>query len=382
MKAELKQLNEAIKIASAIIPKKPAYLVLGTLLIEKKQSTLYIAAFDLSRGMITSIPIQDADSSEIKFMISSRLIKDLLKSRTGTIEIDFADNKLGLTSGGSRMELEPFTDSDFPELPDLTRMIASFSIDSKTLKKAIAACKKIATHPITINSSSNLLTIQGSDGHSVTLYRTNLKTSTPDFTFTFDPADLRINDKGKTTISIHPDWISFTERNTTQFTRRAESAVNEITVSNYRPIAVIEKRDIQRQLDIASCYGMKKIDINANPATQTIEINGKCEMGSLSSEILTETKLATNISISLDAIKKAIASFTTGQILLEIAKAGGTYAENKTTCLVISQPGCDYSIAIAANISEIKNPAITPTKEARQRGNAILLRTDKSIRCA
>ena len=141
------------------------------------------------------------NSSEIKFMIGSQLIKDLLKSRIGTIEIDFIDNKLGLTSDGSRIELETYTDSDFPELPDLTRAIASFSLNSKILKKAITACKKIATHPITINSTSNLLTIQGTDGHSVTLYRTNLKTSTPDFAFTFDPADLRINDKGDTTIS-------------------------------------------------------------------------------------------------------------------------------------------------------------------------------------
>lgn len=355
MKVELKQLNDAIKMASVIAPKRPIHPVLETLLFEKSQSTLYIAAFNLSRGIITSIPIQEADSSEIKFMIGSQLIKDLLKSRIGTIEIAFVDNKLGLTSGGSRIELETYTDSDFPELPDLTRAIASFSLNSKILKKAITACKKIATHPITINSTSNLLTIQGTDGHSVTLYRSNLETSTPDFAFTFDPAALRINDKGDTTISIYSDWISFTSKSTTQFSTRAERTVNEISIKHYHPLSYLhsaQKNELQRQLDIAACYGMKEINLKFDPDWSTIKIEGQCETGALFSEILAETKFTANILIDLNAVKKNIKSFAKEQIILEIAYGG----KKEIPCLIISQPGCDYSIAIAA---KNKLPALT-----------------------
>ena len=261
------------------------------------------------------------------------------------------DGNLKVTDKVSGYSMETYKGNN-PELPDLGSALTSFSVDSATLEKAFTGCKEISTYPLLLGIKSNVLTIQGTDGNSALIYSSKLEQAALDLTLAFDPDNLQI-DRGVTEIKVYSEWVSFSNGGVTQFLLTAEQAPF-VTVRSSHPLTRLqEKEELQRQLGIATCYGIEDVTLSFSPGVLTV--SGECDAGSMSSDIAVVSDATANyfFGISSQATERAIGYFSKGEIILEIAYAGG---DAKTVpCLAISQPGCDYIVVVAMNPKQVTN---------------------------
>ena len=354
MKVDLKQLNEAIKRASTYtvegLLSRP-WLGMLHIKTDSTREVATIAAFGIS-GLITiALPIEDA-ACDLDFMVNALQLKKLLKGGgAGAITFDLIDGNLKVTAKVSRYSMETYKGRK-TELPDLGSALTSFSVDSATLKKAFTGCKGISTYPLLLGIKSNVLTIQGTDGNSALIYSSKLEQPALDFTYAFSPDNLQL-DKGKTEVKVYSEWVSFSNGGISQFLMRAEQAPS-VTVRSSHPLSHLqEKEEFQRQLGIACCYGIEDVTLSFSPGVLTV--SGECDAGSMASDIPVASDAAANyfFGMSPNATKRAIGYFSKGEIILEIAYAGG---DAKTVpCLAISQPGCDYMVVVALTLKQVTN---------------------------
>jgi len=355
MKVDLKLLNETIKRASAYTVEglrfNPA---LGMLHIKTDSTGFYatITAFRLSSLITITLPIEKTER-DLDFMVAARALKNLLKVRkAGAITFDVVDGNLKVMGIGSEYSMETYKGRK-TELPDFGSKITSFSMDGATLKKAFTGCKKISTYPILLRVHEGALTIQGTDGDSTLMYSSKLDQVTLDFTVACDLDGVQI-DKGETEISVYSEWLSFSNGGISQFLVRQEQTVPAVTVRSSHPLSPGGgKEELQRQLDIATCYGMGTVWFSFSPGVLTV--SGKCDAGSMYSDITVVSDAAANyfFGVSSKATKRAIGYFPKGEIILKIAYVGDDI--KPVSCLAISQPGCDYIVVVAINPKQVTN---------------------------
>ena len=167
-------LSEAIKTVSPAVPSRPTHPILGNIIVETKGNQVTLKAFDLSTGIIVTIPDIEV-TVETAIALPAKLFGDIIGSLEG--EIVFAildDNQIGIKDKDSYSRLSFLGTDEFPKLPEVTENSIEFdteifkSLASATLYSCSTDETKLVLTGIHIDSQPKRIVFASTDGHRLT----------------------------------------------------------------------------------------------------------------------------------------------------------------------------------------------------------------------
>lgn len=164
-------LSEAIKTVSPAVPSRPTHPILGNIILETKGDQVILKAFDLSTGIVVTIPDVEV-TVETAIALPAKLFENIIGSLDG--EITFAildDNQIEVKDKDSKAKISFLPSDEFPELPEVTENSIEFNtenfntLSSTTLYAASTDETKQILMGIHINSKPEKIEFAATDGH-------------------------------------------------------------------------------------------------------------------------------------------------------------------------------------------------------------------------
>jgi DNA polymerase-3 subunit beta len=167
-------LSEAIKTVSPAVPSRPAQPILGNIIVETKSNQVTLKAFDLSTGIIVTIPNIEV-TVETAIALPAKLFGEIVGSMEDEINILLIDeNQIGLKDKDSYSKISFLSADEFPELPEVTENSIEFDTEIfKTLASAtLYSCSTDETKQVLtgihIDSQPKKIEFASTDGHRLT----------------------------------------------------------------------------------------------------------------------------------------------------------------------------------------------------------------------
>lgn len=167
------KLIKPLQLVSAPLSSRPTLPILGNLLIQVNDNTLFMTGTDLEIEMIARLPLIDANESGAT-TVPARKFLDICRSlpNNAKIAITLDENRLTIQSGRSKFALSTLPATDFPNLENWQYDV-DFAIPQKTLKQLIESVQfsmasqdvRYYLNGMLFETENNLLKTVATDGH-------------------------------------------------------------------------------------------------------------------------------------------------------------------------------------------------------------------------
>ena len=178
-------LSQALPAASRVASTKTQLPILGNILLRTDGSRLLVAATNLEIAATQYVGAKITTHGSIT--VPAKLIAEFVHSLAkGTVELSVQENRLLISSGGSKSIINGIAADDFPELPVINEEVAvSYAISTDEFKQAVTqtvlTASSDATRPVLTgvywHSHEGFLYLAATDGYRLSEKRLMKTTS-------------------------------------------------------------------------------------------------------------------------------------------------------------------------------------------------------------
>lgn len=166
-------LNPLVMV-SGIVEKRHTLPILANVLLQKTNNSISLTTTDIEIQIKTTIKFETNEGDE-KLTVNAKKIQDIMKALPDNeeVKLNTKDNKLAITSGKSKFNLQTLPASDFPEMSSINEFTNNIEITQKSFKELLGkAYYAMAVQDIRyylngllIISEGNTLSVVATDGH-------------------------------------------------------------------------------------------------------------------------------------------------------------------------------------------------------------------------
>lgn len=166
-------LNPLITV-NGIVERRHTLPILANVLLQKTNNLVSLTTTDIEIQIKTTVDLK-LDGDDTNLTVNAKKIQDIIKALPDDKEIKLSinDNKLAITSGKSKFNLQTLPASDFPEISSVGEFTKNIEITQKLFKDLLSkAYYSMAIQDIRyylngllIISEGNLLSVVATDGH-------------------------------------------------------------------------------------------------------------------------------------------------------------------------------------------------------------------------
>jgi DNA polymerase-3 subunit beta len=267
-------LLEAIKTVSPAVPSRPTHPILGNIIVETKGNQVTLKAFDLSTGIIVTIPNIEV-TVETVIALPAKLFESIVGSLEGDVTFVFVDidpdsqnKQIGLKDKDSYSKISFLSADEFPELPEVTENSIEFDTEifkalaSATLYSCSTDETKQVLTGVHIDSQPQKIEFASTDGHRLTkASHTWEEPNTSEPVALTIPAKsissiLKVVDSTKSfTLFFDDNQIGIKTDNKTITTRKLEGAYpayNQLVPAHFEKKAIFNTKAFTKALNFAS----------------------------------------------------------------------------------------------------------------------------------
>lgn len=163
-----------LTIVSGIVERKHTLPILANVLLQKNNHSIDITTTDIEIQIKTSINIESSGENQ-QTTVNAKKILDILKALPDDkdVKLDLNEQKLQVSSGKSKFNLQTLPAADFPEIKVTGEFVKSITLTQKTFKELLnKAYYSMAVQDIRyylngilIISENNQLSVVATDGH-------------------------------------------------------------------------------------------------------------------------------------------------------------------------------------------------------------------------
>ncbi|MGL4767467.1 MAG: DNA polymerase III subunit beta [Formosimonas sp.] len=174
LKCTKDSLLSPLMVVSGIVERKHTLPILANILLQRQGNTMTITTTDIEIQIKTSIQIQ-SEGNDGQTTVNAKKILDILKSLPDDkdIKLDLNEQKLQVSSGKSKFNLQTLPAIDFPEIKTSSEFVKSISITQKAFKELLnKAYYSMAVQDIRyylngilVIAHNNELSVVATDGH-------------------------------------------------------------------------------------------------------------------------------------------------------------------------------------------------------------------------
>ncbi len=170
----------ACNVLQSILPNRPSLPILSSILIKIDQSSLSLSVNDMQIGSVVKIKIQNDNPEEINCTVSGKIFIDFIKSLSGeTVELNFEENRLTISSGRQKSIMQIASADDFPSLPSFSSETVNIPISNlNEIKQKVLFCvSQDLARPLLTGvyfSNKNPLEVVSTDGFRLSVLSTDV----------------------------------------------------------------------------------------------------------------------------------------------------------------------------------------------------------------
>lgn len=177
LQATRDELLKPLQTVTGIVERRHTLPILSNVLIQAQAGQTKLLATDLEIQINTSGPATDAE--DFRITTSAKKLQDILRAlpESAIIKLDQSDNRLTLTAGKSRFNLQTLPAEDFPTMNVAQEVSARFDVPQDKLKLMLSQVQyamaiqdiRYYLNGLLLQTEGNQLRLVSTDGHRLAL---------------------------------------------------------------------------------------------------------------------------------------------------------------------------------------------------------------------
>ena len=173
LQATRDDLLKPLQTVTGIVERRHTLPILSNVLIEAQAGKTKLLATDLEIQIHTNGP--DTQAEDFRITTSAKKLQDILRAlpESAVVKLDWADNRLVLTAGKSRFNLQTLPAEDFPMMNVAQDTNASFGLRQDKLKAMLSQVQyamaiqdiRYYLNGLLLQTEANQLRLVSTDGH-------------------------------------------------------------------------------------------------------------------------------------------------------------------------------------------------------------------------
>ena len=173
LQASRDDLLKPLQTVTGIVERRHTLPILSNVLIEAQAGHTKLLATDLEIQIHTTGP--ETSTEDFRITTSAKKLQDILRAlpESAIVKLDWADNRLTLTAGKSRFNLQTLPAEDFPMMNVAQEVNATFSLRQDQLKLMLSQVQyamaiqdiRYYLNGLLLQTEGNQLRLVSTDGH-------------------------------------------------------------------------------------------------------------------------------------------------------------------------------------------------------------------------
>ncbi|TDR32513.1 DNA polymerase III subunit beta [Hydromonas duriensis] len=172
-----------LQVVCGIVERRHTLPVLANVLFKKSANTLTLTSTDIEIQIKTQLSVEDGEANDVNTTVNAKKLLDILKSlpEGKDVALNLKDNKVAISSGKSKFNLQTLPANDFPEMAKTGEFTHKITIKQKSLTELLnKAHFAMAVQDIRYYLNGMLMMVQGNelvvvatDGHRLAYAQTS-----------------------------------------------------------------------------------------------------------------------------------------------------------------------------------------------------------------